>query len=167
VQLYEVDLANRRISLSGTLGVPDQITALAVAPEGAMTPLFERLGGLEAISAVVDQFLANVVADSRINGFFAATVQSPARVQRLRQNLIDQVCAGSGGPCEYKGRDMKSAHVGLAITDVEFDALVEDLVKALDQFKVPTAEKAALIGVLAPMRGDIVEKKQMQMLGSN
>ena len=89
---------------------------------------------------------------------------SPQRVASLRQNLIDQVCAGAGGPCVYLGRDMKSAHRSMQITDVEFDALVEDLVKALDKFNVPLPEKAALVGVLAPMRADIVEKKQMQIL---
>ena len=128
-------------------------------------PSTSRLGGLEAVSAVVDQFLSNVVGDDRINKFFSSTVASPARVAALRQNLIDQVCEGSGGPCQYKGMDMKSAHRGMMISDVEFDALVEDLVLALDKFNVPATEKAALIGVLGPMRGDIVEKKQMQMLG--
>ncbi len=163
VQLYEIDFANARATLTGTIGTLDQITALAVEPAGVPT-LFTNLGGLTAISAVVDEFLGIVVADNRINKFFAATVASPQRVTALRQNLIDQVCAGAGGPCAYTGKDMKSAHRTMQITDVEFDALVEDLVKALDKFNVPLPEKAALIGVLAPMRADIVEKKQMQIL---
>lgn len=159
VQLYEINLPNGTATLLGTLSNLDQVSAIAVAPEG-MPTLFTRLGGLPAITAVVDEFLGNVVADNRINKFFSATVASSARVAALRQNLIDQVCAGSGGPCEYKGRDMKSAHQGMRIGDLEFDALVEDLVKALDRFNVPPDEKAALLGVLSPMRGDIVEKKQ-------
>jgi truncated hemoglobin YjbI len=163
-QFYEADLTAKTVTLVGTLGVLDQITAITVAPAGALTPLFDRLGGLDAITAVVDQFLANVVADNRINGFFASTVQSPARVQALRQNLIDLVCVGAGGPCQYKGRDMKSSHAGMRIDDPAFDALVDDLVKALDQFRVPGPEKAALLGVLAPMRGDIVEARQMKLL---
>lgn len=163
-QLYEVDLEARTVTLSGTIGVLDQVSALTVVPAGMLTPLFERLGGLDAITAVVDDFLGNVVADARINRFFAGTLQSPGRVQALRRNLIDQVCAGAGGPCEYKGRDMKRAHEGMQITDVEFDALVEDLVKSLDKFKVPATEKAALLGILAPMRGDIVEARQMKQL---
>ena len=163
VQLYEIDFAAARATLTGTIGTLDQITAIAVEPAGVPT-LFTNLGGLPAISAVVDEFLGVVVADNRINKFFAATVASPQRVAAFRQNLIDQVCAGAGGPCQYKGRDMKSAHQGMALTDVEFDALVEDLVKALDKFNVPLPEKAALVGVLAPMRADIVEKKQMQIL---
>lgn len=163
-QLYEVDLTAKTVTLTGTIGVLDQMSALTVVPAGMLTPLFDRLGGLDAITAVVDDFLGNVVGDDRINKFFAETVKSPGRVQALRRNLIDLVCVGSGGPCEYKGRDMKRAHQGMQISDVEFDALVEDLVKSLDKFKVPVTEKAALLGVLAPMRGDIVEVRQMKML---
>ena len=166
-QLYEVDLTSKTVTLVGTLGLLDQITAMTVAPAGTLTPLFERLGGLDAISAVIDEFLGNVVGDNRINGFFGATVQSPERVRALRQNLIDQVCAGAGGPCQYKGGDMKSVHRGMKIDDDAFDALVDDLVKALDKFKVPTTEKVALLGVLAPMRGDIVEARQMKILKSS
>ena len=69
-----------------------------------MPTLFTNLGGLTAISAVV------VVADNRINKFFAQTMASPQRVASLRQKLLDQVCAGSGGPCQYKGGEMKSVH---------------------------------------------------------
>ena len=126
-------------------------------PDPTPTPtLYERLGGINAISAVVDQFLANVVADNRINGRFAATVADPFRTQLLRNNLIDQVCAGSGGPCQYKGKTMLAAHQGLNITTAEFNALVEDLVAALDQFSVPAAEKNELLGILGPMQSDVV-----------
>jgi truncated hemoglobin YjbI len=165
VRLYEVNLTERTLTLTGQVAWIDQITAMAVAPEG-LTPLFDRLGGLPAISAVIDDFLGVVLADDRIKGFFAATVASPERTQTLRQGLIDLVCAGSGGPCEYKGRSMAEAHQGMQLSDVEFDALVDDLLVSLDKFQVPAPEKAALIGVLAPMRGDIVEKKQMQLLRS-
>ncbi len=165
-QFYEVDLTAKSVTLVGTLGTLDQITAMTVAPAGMLTPLFERLGGLDAISAVIDEFLVNVVGDNRINGFFGETVKSPERVRALRQNLIDQVCAGSGGPCQYKGGDMKSVHRGMRIDDNAFDALVDDLVKALDKFRVPATEKVALLGVLAPMRGDIVEARQMKILMS-
>lgn len=163
MQLHELDFTTGAAVTTGIIGTLDQVPALAVEPEGVPS-LFTRLGGLTAVTAVVDDFLANVAADGRINRFFTQTVASPARVTALRQNLIDQVCAGSGGPCEYKGRDMKSAHAGMMISDVEFDALVDDLVKSMDKFSVPVAEKAALLGILAPMRGDIVEKRQQQMI---
>jgi len=118
--------------------------------------LYERLGGIGAISAVVDQFLANVVADNAINARFAATVADPARTQLLRNNLIDQICAGAGGPCTYKGKNMKEAHAGMNITNAEFTALVNDLVAALNQFNVPAQEQNDLLGILGPMQPDIV-----------
>src|SRR5512144_2412324 len=84
--------------------------------------LYDRLGGRPAITAVVDDFVGNVAADARINGFFART-----DVPHLKRQLVDQVCQASGGPCKYTGRDMMSAHRGMNITDAQFGALVEDL----------------------------------------
>jgi hemoglobin len=118
--------------------------------------LYERLGGITAISAVVDQFLANVVGDNVINARFAPTVADPFRTQLLRNNLIDQICAGAGGPCQYKGKTMLEAHTGMLITEAEFNALVGDLVAALNQFNVPQKEKDELLAILGPMKSDIV-----------
>jgi hemoglobin len=116
--------------------------------------LYERLGGKPAITAVVDDFVGNVAADSRINGFFAKT-----DIARLKQLLVEQICAGSGGPCTYSGRDMRSAHAGMGVGDTDFSALVEDLVKTLDKFKVPQREKQELLSVLGPMKSDIVSMR--------
>ena len=113
--------------------------------------LYDRLGGQPAVTAVVDDFVGNVAADSRINGFFART-----DIPRLKKNLVDQICQGTGGPCTYTGRDMRTAHKGMNITDAQFNALVEDLVKTLDKFKVPDKEKGELLGVLGPMKPQIV-----------
>jgi hemoglobin len=129
--------------------------AVAVCSSMALaqqTPsLYERLGGKPAITAVVDDFVGNVAADNRINGFFART-----DIPRLKQHLVEQICAGSGGPCTYTGRDMKTAHAGMGVKDADFTALVEDLVKTLDKFKVPAREKNELLGILGPMKTDIV-----------
>ena len=116
--------------------------------------LYDRLGGKEAITAVVDDFVARVAADKRINGFFAK-----ANVPRLKMMLVDQICEASGGPCKYTGRDMKSAHKGMGITNADFDALVGDLVASLDKFKVGEREKQELLAAFGPMRKDIVEKQ--------
>ncbi len=89
--------------------------------------------------------------DNRINKFFAKT-----DIPRLERLLVEQICAGTGGPCTYTGRDMKSAHAGMGITDAQFNALVEDLVKSLDKFKVPEKEKGELLGILGPMKPSIV-----------
>jgi hemoglobin len=114
--------------------------------------LYERLGGKDAISAVVDDFVSRCASDARINGKFVRT-----DIPRLKTNLIDQICEATGGPCTYSGRDMRTTHDGMAVTAGEFDALVQDLVATLDQFSVGEAEKAELLSALAPMRADIVE----------
>ena len=116
--------------------------------------LYDRLGGKPAITAVVDEFVANVAADNRINKFFAKT-----NIPHLKQLLVDQICEASGGPCKYTGRNMKETHKGLGIDNKAWDALVQDLVKALNKFKVPSKEQKELLGLLGPMKKDIVEKK--------
>ena len=121
--------------------------------------LYDRLGGKTAIKAVVDEFVGRVGADKRINAFFAATVADPKRLEDFKSKLVDQICEASGGPCKYTGKDMKTAHMGLGVSGADFDALVGDLVGALDKFKVGAHDKDQLLGVLGPMKGDIVEKK--------
>jgi hemoglobin len=116
------------------------------------TSLYDRLGGHDAITAVVDDFVGRCAGDSRINGKFART-----DVPRLKSMLSDQICNASGGPCTYAGRSMAETHAGMGVTAGEFDALVEDLIATLNQFNVPAAEQGELLGVLGPMRPDIVE----------
>jgi len=132
---------------------------LAVAPMSfADDALYKSLGGKKAITAVVDDFVGRCAMDSRINGFFADTAKDPKRLAKFKSNLIDQICEASGGPCKYKGKDMKSAHAGMGVGGSDFDALVQDLVATLDKFKVKEADKNALLGVLGPMKKDIVTK---------
>lgn len=117
----------------------------------SMASLYDRLGGKEAIVAVVDDFVANVAADKRINGQFAN-----ANIPRLKMRLVEQICVGTGGPCTYSGQDMKTAHAGMNISGAHFSALVEDLVTTLDKFQVPEKEKNELLAILGPMKADIV-----------
>jgi len=114
--------------------------------------LYDRLGGKTVISAVIDQFVVNVVADTRINARFATT-----DIPKLKGHLIDQVCMATGGPCTYSGRDMRTTHAGMKISNADFRALVEDLTRALDRFKVSANEREELLDLLAPMKKDIVE----------
>jgi hemoglobin len=139
------------ILISAALAAP-----AVVAAQSASDSLYKHLGGKPAITAVVDEFVGRVAADQRINGFFAATAADPKRLAAFKANLVDQICQASGGPCKYKGKDMKTAHAGMGIQSGQFDALVEDLVGALDKFKVAEADKQALLGVLGPMKSDIV-----------
>jgi hemoglobin len=120
--------------------------------------LYDRLGKKKAITAVVDEFVSRVAADNRINKFFAATASDPARLKKFKGNLVDQICEASGGPCKYKGKDMKTAHMGMGVSGGDFTALVEDLGGALDAFKVGAHEKDQLLGALAPMKPQIAEK---------
>ena len=120
--------------------------------------LYDRLGGKKAITAVVDEFVGRVAADTRINSFFSATAADPQRLASFKMKLVDQICEAAGGPCKYKGKDMKAAHAGMGITSPDFDALVQDLVASLDKFMVKDGDKQALLGVLGPMKKDIVEK---------
>jgi hemoglobin len=114
--------------------------------------LFDRLGGSAAIVAVVDDFVGRCAADSRINGKFART-----DVPRLKKMLVDQVSSAAGGPATYSGRSMRETHDGMGVTGGEFDALVGDLVATLNSFNVPAAEQGELLGILGPLRSDIVE----------
>jgi hemoglobin len=125
--------------------------ALSSTPAAADT-LYERLGGYNAIQAVVDQTIANVAADRRINKFFAH-----ADIPRLRRMLADQICAATGGWCIYGGKDMMSAHAGMHIQSRHFNALVQDLGMALNKFKVPAKEQHELVAILAPLKSDIVQ----------
>jgi len=120
--------------------------------------LYKNLGGKKAITAVVDDFVGRVAADDRINSFFKATAADPKRLAKFKKNLVDQICQAAGGPCQYKGKDMKAAHAGMGVGSRDFDALVEDLVASLDKFMVQDGDKQALLGVLGPMKKDIVEK---------
>jgi hemoglobin len=116
--------------------------------------LYDRLGGKDAIAAVVDNFVGNVAADTRINAMFAN-----ADIPNLKTKLVDQICQATGGPCTYTGKNMKDVHTGMNIKEADFNALVEDLKKALDTYNVPEKEQSELLGALATMKGDIVTAK--------
>jgi len=98
-------------------------------------------------------FVANVAADNRVNAFFANT-----EIDKFKALLVDQICdAASGGTeCKYTGKSMVEAHKDMKITQAQFDAVVEDLVKALDDAGVGETEKNELLAVLGPMAPEIV-----------
>ncbi len=148
----------------GGLGCARQETqkadSAAAADVATPTPtLYDRLGGSAGVTAVVDAFVANVSADTRINKYFQRIAGDTAATEGFKRKLADQLCQGTGGPCTYSGLDMKSAHQGMNLTDADFDALVENLVKALDSAGVSQRNKDELLAVLAPMRADIVTKR--------
>jgi hemoglobin len=119
-----------------------------------MTSLYDRLGGLDAITAVVDSWVAHIAADDRVNATFARS-----DVPRLRKEVTDQLCEVTGGPCTYAGRSMTDTHAGMKVTDGEFDAVMQDLEATFDEVKVPETERKEVRDLLLPLRDEIVEVK--------
>jgi hemoglobin len=120
--------------------------------------LYERLGGVEAITAVARAFDERAGKDGRISQKFART-----NLDRLAKEFIDQLCQDTGGPCTYTGLSRKHSHTNMGVTNGEFDAFLEDLAAVLDEFKVGKADQDQLLNLLRPMRDDIVEVDSSQV----
>jgi hemoglobin len=118
--------------------------------------LYERVGGYNALALVVDDFIGRLVADKQFEKFFIG--HSTDSKKRIRQHILDQFCAATGGPCVYTGRDMKTTHAGLAITEADWDAAAKHLAASLDKFKVPEKEKGEILAFVTTLKKDIVEK---------
>jgi len=149
----------RRVLGWGLLVIVIAVNLSACASMGggqtsAMPSLYKRLGGREGIALVVGDFTANMAADPRVNERFKA--MKPEALEKFRSNLSDQICEAAGGPCSYVGKDMKATHAGMKITEAEWNATVENLVKALDKNNVDAKAKQELLAALGPMKPDIV-----------
>lgn len=118
--------------------------------------LYQRLGGYDALAAVVDDFVGRLVTDKQFEKFFIG--QSNDSKKRIRQHVLDLLCNATGGPCLYTGRDMKTSHMGLGITEADWDAAAKHLVASLDKFKVPEKEKGEVLAFVTTLKKDIVEK---------
>jgi len=120
--------------------------------------LYKRLGGYDALAAVTDDFIGRMATDKALSRFFVG--HSKDSLGRIRQLVVDQLCAATGGPCVYIGRDMKTAHAGMGITEADWGAAVGHLVATLDKFKVPEKEKNEVLGAVSSFKKDIVESKK-------
>src|SRR5215472_12699044 len=130
---------------------------LAQQPAAQQAPsLYKRLGGYDALAAVTDDFLGRLSADPQFHKFFVG--HSTDSIKRIRQLIVDQLCAATGGPCVYTGREMKSTHAGLGITAADWDAQAKLLVATLDKFNVPAKEKDEVLTLVSSLRKDIVDK---------
>jgi hemoglobin len=118
--------------------------------------LYKRLGGYDAIAAVTDDFFARLGGDPTLARFFGGL--SKDSLGKFRQHVVEQICAASGGPCVYMGRDMKTSHAGLGVTEAEWNTTVKHLVAALDKFRVGEKEKGELLATVSTLKKDIVEK---------
>ena len=131
---------------------------------GPKKSLYERLGGETAIKAVVDDFVGRLAENPKVNITRKGSGRTewkatPENVDRVKKLLVEQICSATGGPQKYTGRDMKTVHAGMNISDAEFDAAGADLKTTLDKFKVPQAEQDELMKIIVSTRGDIVERK--------
>jgi hemoglobin len=139
----------RTFYLSLALSVGMAWSAFAEEPR-----LYDELGGAAKLNATVEEFVDIMLEDKRINFAFA---QADLRI--FKERLYTQLCALAGGPCDYEGRDMKAAHEKLAIDNAQFNALAEDMYKAMERAGVNYRAQNKLMALLAPMQKDIVRKK--------
>ena len=129
-------------------------TTTAVAQTGPS--LYKRLGGYDALAAVTDDFIIALATDKTLGRFFVGA--SDNSKARIRQLVLDQLCAATGGPCVYIGRDMKTAHKGLGITEEDWNISVKHLMSTLNKFKVKDKEQKEVVVALSTLKADIVEK---------
>ena len=120
------------------------------------TSLYERMGGYDAIAAATDELLRRVTSDPDIGVYWRG--HSTDSMKRDRQLIVDFLCEAIGGPIIYRGRDMKTSHEGLRISEREWDIFVVHVVATLDHFSVPEREKQEFLECAGSLKGDIVEE---------
>ncbi len=128
-------------------------TSPPVAPVISDGKLFAEFGGHDGLVRVIDDLFINIDADVRINTFF-----DPTKRDHTKAMLVEQFCQVLGGGCTYSGKDMVTAHKDLGIQTRDFNALVEDLQKAMDKNKVPFSAQNKLLAALAPQHRDMTPK---------
>jgi hemoglobin len=119
--------------------------------------LYDRLGGVYAIAAVVDDFIDRVMQDPRLNANpLVDEAHHRVSAAGFKYLVTEQVCWAAGGPQKYTGRNMHDSHAHLKITEGEWQAFLEDLRRTLDKFQVPAAEQGELFAIVESTKGDIV-----------
>ncbi len=115
--------------------------------------LYRGFGEREGLVRIIDDATNRWVSDDRIKDTF-----DDINLDRFKRLLVDQLCELIGGPCHYKGRDMYHAHKGLHLDNAQFNALVEDLQRAMDKYDIPFRTQNRLLAILAPMQRDVVTR---------
>ena len=136
------------------LVVATTILAVTQVAAAEQSSLYKRLGGYDALAAVTDDFIGRLATDPQLGKFFIG--HSTDSVHRIRQLVLDQLCAATGGPCVYMGRDMKTAHAGMHITEADWTAAVTDLNATLAKLAVPAREQQEVVAAIAALKPDIV-----------
>jgi hemoglobin len=149
----------------GTNGTPAQV-------EGKLT-LFDRLGGEQGLTAIIEDFTSRVLEDPRVNwerkgvkrgGILGrddsvAWTATPTNVVRLKKHLGQFLALATGGPAKYDGKEIKSAHAGMRIGNPEFDAVIGDLKASLDKLRIPDKEQKELLAIIESTRPQIVTQR--------
>lgn len=138
-----------------TAPMPQQSAAMAAsAPrDPSLKPVFEQFGGKPGLVTLMNDFMDNLMADTRTRPYFAN-----ADREHIKVELVDQFCVILDGPCTYTGKDMEKVHRNLGINRAAFNALVEDLQKAMDKNNVPFRAQNKLLAKLAPMHSAVITK---------
>lgn len=140
-----------------TMPAPSGTSAHAAAMRASaprdpdLRPVFDEFGGKAGLVALMDDFMANLMADPRTHPYF-----SPVNRKHVKKELVDQFCVILDGPCTYTGRSMKAVHRGMGVDRADFNALVEDLQKAMNKHDIPFRAQNKLLAKLAAMHGVII-----------
>jgi hemoglobin len=118
--------------------------------------LYQRLGGYDAVAAATDDLLARLQGDPRIKDFWKGASADNRR--KARQLIVDYMVEAAGGPAFYVGRDMKTAHAGMQISDADWTVFMEHSAATLDHFEVPPREREDVLDFFSSLKGEIVEK---------
>jgi hemoglobin len=119
------------------------------------TPLFDRLGGRDAIRAIVEKSLANHLANPVVKTRFEHAGQS---VEQLADHAVEFFCTGLTGVATYTGRPLEVAHAGMNVSEEEFCAALDDIIDALDAQGIREPERSEVLGILYGMKSDVVRK---------
>ena len=143
---------------NSTADATETKSTIKIDGEPNQKSLYEKLGGYDAISAVVEKFADSLFADPKINASFKGMgTDTRKQFKQKNKNLI---CNVTGGPCKILSRTAKETHAGLGITEDDFNVVAGHLVDVLNEFKVPKAEQKELIDIILTLKPDIVEKKK-------
>jgi hemoglobin len=151
---------------------PTGNTDRAAQAQGKLT-LFDRLGGQQGLTAIMDDFIPRALEDPRVDwqregtkrtGFRFRRVKdewkpTPERVAQLKKHMVQFLALATGGPAKYDGKEMKSAHAGMRITNAEFDAALGDLKATLDKLQIPNKEQKELLSIIESTRPQIVAER--------
>jgi len=138
------------------LRVEFDVYVVRVAGRAQEASLYKRLGGYDVIAAMADDFIAWIMADRQLGRFFVSGY-TEARVRAIRQHVVDQLCELTGGPCFYTGRDMKTTHKGLGITESDWKIAVNLLTAALNKYQVAPREQSEFMQIIEDMKSTIIE----------